>query len=238
LKTGLDCACVIHGNLYDWNYVERLYSMVKRHVSCPLRFHVFTEQHRAVPDHMIKHALKDWPGVSGRKKGWWYKMQMFDPDHIAGTVLYFDLDVVITGDLDWVRELDTRYFWTIRDFKKLWRPAWKGINSSMMYWDTTRFRRIWHSFSSQDLQQVMRQFAGDQDFLTERIDQLDLRFLDESMIKSWRWEVKDGGMDMRTRQYRRPDAGAVLSPNTRVIIFHGSPKPHEIQDPVIINHWS
>jgi hypothetical protein len=98
--------------------------MVKRHVSCPLRFHVFTEQHRAVPDHMIKHALKDWPGVSGRKKGWWYKMQMFDPDHIAGTVLYFDLDVVITGDLDWVRELDTRYFWTIRDFKKLWRPAW------------------------------------------------------------------------------------------------------------------
>jgi hypothetical protein len=87
----IDVACVIHGTKYDWCYVERLFNMVTRHSTRPIRFHVFTESDRSVPDYMVKHVLHDWPGIAGPKKSWWYKMQMFEPGRViagnAGVLL-------------------------------------------------------------------------------------------------------------------------------------------------------
>ena len=233
----VDCACVIHGNKYDWCYVDRLYNMLQRHSTCAIRFHVFTEPDRSVPDHMVKHVLQDWPGIAGPKKSWWYKMQMFDPGRISGRLLYFDLDTVIVDNIDWIHTLDSRYFWSIRDFRHLWRPSWKGMNSSVMLWDTTRFAWIWKEFQKNDVKIQARLFHGDQDFLNSVLTEHDLKFMDENMIKSWRWQIKDGGMDMKTRIYRRPDAGSVLLPGVKILIFHGSPKPHDVHDPVIEQNW-
>lgn len=236
-QPAVDVACVIHGNGYDWTYVERLHSMVTRNCNRAINFHVFTEHDRPVPMNMTKHILTDWPGVTGRKRSWWYKMQMFNPEHFQGQLLYFDLDVVITGSLDWIFQMDPAYFWGIRDFRWLWRNRWTGINSSMMWWDTVRWAKIWHDFNGRSLATVMRQFAGDQDFLSNSIPTADLRYFDPDLVKSWRWEIKDGGLDMKTRIYRRPSAGSVLLPQTRVMVFHGNPKPHQITDPVIAQHW-
>jgi hypothetical protein len=237
LNGTVDCACVIHGNKYDWCYVERLYNMIKRHSTRPVRLHVFTEPDRSVPDHMIKHVLQDWPGIAGPKKSWWYKMQMFEPGRILGRLLYFDLDTVIVDNIDWMHDLDARFFWSIRDFRHLWRPSWKGMNSSVMLWDTSRFAWIWREFQQNDVKTQARLFHGDQDFLNSVLTERDLKFMDESLIKSWRWQIKDGGMDMKTRIYRRPDAGSVLLPGVKILIFHGSPKPHDVHDPVIEQNW-
>jgi hypothetical protein len=234
----VDVACVIHGDLYAWQYVERLHHMVTMNLTGPVRFHVFTESDRAVPDTMIKHVLQVWPGIAGRKKAWWYKMQMFDSAHIQGRVLYFDLDTVIARPIDWMLALPPQHFWTIRDFRYLWRTNWRGINSSIMLWDTEKFGWIWHQFCEHNIAAITRQYHGDQDYLSSVLADQDLRFMPEHLVKSWRWQIKDGGMDMKTRVYRRPDAGSVLDPNTSVMIFHGSPKPHEIQDPVVQGLWT
>ena len=61
----VDCACVIHGTGYDFTYVDRLYSMLNRHLSRGARLHVYTEAGRPVPNHMIRHDLTEWPGVTG-----------------------------------------------------------------------------------------------------------------------------------------------------------------------------
>lgn len=233
----VDCACVIHGSAYDWTYVERLYSMLQKNIQSTIRFHVFTEPNRPVPKHMIKHELKEWPGIAGPKKSWWYKMQMFDPAHVPARLLYLDLDVVIVRDISWMWELDSRYFWTIQDFRYLWRPNWKGINSSIMLWDVPRWAKIWADFQSRNIAATVKQFHGDQDFLNIQLGDRDLRFFDSEAIKSWRWQLKDGGLDMKTRVYKRPDAGTVLDPTTDIMIFHGSPKPHEVHDAVIDRFW-
>jgi hypothetical protein len=107
-----------------------------------------------------------------------------------------------------------------------------------MYWDTVKYAHIWHNFKQRDLTSVLGLYPGDQDYLTEMIDQRDLKFLPETAIKSYRWQIHDGGMDFKTRSYKRPNAGAVLDPYTKIVIFHGSPKPHEIHDPVIERHWA
>jgi hypothetical protein len=186
---------------------------------------------------MIKHVLHDWPGIAGPKKSWWYKMQMFEPGRVSGRLLYFDLDTVIVDNIDWMQGLDARFFWSIRDFRHLWRPSWKGMNSSVMLWDTTRFGWIWKEFQQNDVKTQARLFHGDQDFLNSVLTERDLKFMDESLIKSWRWQIKDGGMDMKTRVYRRPDAGSVLLPGVKILIFHGSPKPHDVHDPIIDQNW-
>ena len=233
----IDCACVIHGTAYDWRYVDVLYSMLTRHFSQPIRLHVWTEPTRKVPTSYIRHDLVEWPGISGPRKSWWYKMQMFDPAHFQGRLLYFDLDVMIMQSLDWMLALDTRYFWAIRDFRHHFRGAWWGINSSCMVWDTERFAWIWRDFCANSVTTVTRRFQGDQDFLNDRLDASQKRYFNQDWVRSWRWEVKDGGMDFKKKVYKRPDAGSVIPPDTHIVIFHGQPKPHEIKDPVILQNW-
>lgn len=233
----IDCACLIHSTGYDWTYVEKLHRMLQNNSDKQVRLHVYTESSRTVPSSMIKHALTEWPGVGGPKKSWWYKMQLFNAEHHQGPLLYFDLDVAIVRNIDWIWEQNTEYFWTIRDFRHLWRPTWVGMNSSVMYWDTRKWAKIWEVFKGLDLRTVLRRHHGDQDYLNTVISEEKRRFLDSEKIRSWRWQIKDGGMNMNTRTYHRPDAGSVLDPKTCVMIFHGNPKPHQIDDPIIRRFW-
>jgi lipopolysaccharide biosynthesis glycosyltransferase len=212
--------------------------MIAKNSTREFRLHVFTEADRPVPAHMIKHELTSWPAVHGPKKAWWYKMQMFDTVHHRGPLLYFDLDVVITGNIDWIWNLDQERFWGIRDFRYLWRPNWNGINSSVMFWNTGRMQWIWQNFQENSIDSTVRRFHGDQDFLNSLIPPSTKRFFAEERFQSWRWQVLDGGIDVKTRTYARPGSGAAIHPNTRVIVFHGQPKPHEVTDPDIQRLWN
>lgn len=233
----VDCACVIHGSLYDWIYVDKLYAMLSRNISGTVRLHVFTEATRTVPAPYIKHALTEWAGISGARKSWWYKMQMFDPDRFYGRLLYFDLDVVILQNIDWIVQLDDEHFWACRDFQHCWRGAWHGINSSCMTWHTGHFARVWREFSGDNIQDIVRRFPGDQDYLNQKITQAERRFFPVERFRSWRWEIHDGGIDPTTRAYRQPGAGSQIPDHTHVMVFHGHPKPQEISDPVIQRLW-
>ena len=233
----IDCACVIHGDGYDWIYVDRLYSMLTRHFTKGIRLHVYTEQSRSVPDHMIKHVLTEWTGLSGRRRSWWYKMQLFDSKHHAGQLLYLDLDTVIVNNLDWILELDTRYFWSIRDFQSLWNPQFQGINSSLMYWNTVAFTKIWEDFSCQDIHQIRKKYNGDQDYLSNALSPTKRKFIDHNRAVSWRWQALDGGMNFQKRTHKIPNNGTEFGSKTSLLIFHGNPKPDQVQDPVVQSHW-
>ena len=234
----IDCACLIHGSAYDWCYVQNLHRMLRQHWHNDVTLHVFTEAHRRVPEPFVRHDLQDWPGASGPRRAWWNKLQIFDPRHWTGRVLYLDLDVVILGDLNWLRDLEAASFWAIRDYRRLWRPAWRGINSSMMLWDARSFGWIWDTVRGSNIDDIMRDDPGDQDWLTKILPQTQVSFFPEHRIRSWRWECLDGGMDMRTRQYKQPGAGAVIPDGTDVVVFHGRPKPHQIPMPWVQQHWA
>ena len=237
LPAVVDVACVIHGRGYDWMYVERLYNMVTRHMPVPIRFHVWTEHDRSVPPHMIKHCLDEWPGVAGPKQSWWYKMQMFDPRHHAGDLLYFDLDVVIVADLSWIVQELTDSFWILRDFRYLQNPRVCAVNSSLMWWNVTGYQQVWTEFSQRPIQDVMRSYHGDQDFINSAVAPTRRKLFDQQRVQSWRWQAHEGGWDFRARRPRTPGTGTQLHDAVSVLVFHGRPKPHQIQDPVIMQHW-
>ena len=232
----IDCACVIYGDVYPWIYVDKLYNMLSRNISAGVRFHVYTEAHRIVPSHYIKHELTDWK-IGGPKKAWWYKMQLFNSAHHAGPLLYFDLDTVVVNNIDWLWRLPLNYFWTIRDFKYLWRPTHYGINSSVMWWDTVKYHHVWETFSKQRLDTVMRRHRGDQDFLTQTINKNQYRFFQADQVKSWRWQALDGGYDFSKKQYQKPGAGTYVDERTSILVFHGEPKPDQVSDSHIEHFW-
>ena len=235
----VDCACVIHGDGYDWTYVDRLYNMLNRHLSRGVRLHVYTEPSRSVPEPMIKHNLIEWPGISGRKQSWWYKMQLFNTQHHQGPLLYFDLDTVIVDNLDWITHLSPVFFWTLQDFKSIWRPEQQNINSSVMYWNTVHWEHIWQKFDQLGAARVlsMHKHGGDQEYLNTVIPMQKRMFIDPRKIVSWRWSALDGGINVKTRTYFRPGQGTRIDTGTSVLVFHGDPKPHEVDDVVIKQHW-
>jgi hypothetical protein len=232
----IDCACVIHGNGYDWQYVEKLYNMLCRNLSAEVRMHVYTEHDRSVPPHMVKHILEDW-GISGPKRSWWYKMQLFNPAHFSGDMLYLDLDVVIANSLDWLPAHSTDYFWTIRDFRYLQRRDTVTMNSSVMWFNVDRFAWIWHQFSHADFKTTIRSYPGDQDSLGAVLDVNQRRFFDDFRFESFRWQCLDGGFDFAKRKHLKPGTGVRIQPDTSVVVFHGTPKPAQVHDPVIQQLW-
>ena len=232
----IDCACVIHGNGYDWEYVEKLYNMLTRTIPAGIRFHVYTEHDRSVPPHMIKHILDDW-GVSGPKKSWWYKMQLFNPEHFKGNLLYFDLDVVVIRDLTWLTELPTDYFWTIKDFRYLQNHRISTINSSTMWFNVEKFSWIWDKFLLGNILDTMKQYPGDQDYLNHVLDVNQRRFFEDRYFESYRWQCQDGGYDFLRREHRFPKSGMRVNDDTSVVVFHGKPKPHEVSDSLVKDFW-
>jgi len=232
----IDCACVIHGSAYGWEYVDKLYSMLTRHIRPGVKLHVYTERDRTVPEPYIKHNLDDW-NISGPKKSWWYKMQLFNSAHHAGPLLYFDLDVVITRNIDWMWQLSLQNFWAVRDFKYLWRKTSHNINSSVMWWDTRVYDYIYQDFIKQDFSSVLKKYHGDQDYINDHVTLLQRRYFETTRVASWRWEALDGGYDFTKRHYKQPGAGTLISDHNSVLIFHGQPKPDQVEDPYIIEHW-
>lgn len=232
----LNVACVIHGNAYDWIYVDRLCNMVRRNLSLPIKFHVYTEKHRDVPNSMVKHVLPDF-GLSGPKQSWWYKLEIFNTQHHSGPLLYLDLDLIITGSLDWITVLPLNYFWAIRDFRYLWRPGSRGLNSSIMWFDTRLYSYVYQTFLDNNLKELMKQYKGDQDFITDTVSYNEQKCFDTSKIKSWRWQVLDGGFDFAKRKHYLPGTGAQLDNLTSVVVFHGQPKPHNVSDSTMQKLW-
>ena len=232
----IDCACVIHGTGYDWKYVDNLYSMLSRNLSRPIQLHVYTEASRPVPSPYIKHELIDWK-IGGPKQSWWYKVQLFNSEHHRGPLLYFDLDVVIVKNIDWIWQQKLRHFWAVKDFKHLWRPMYQSINSSIMWWDTTQFDWVWRNFLNLDLAQTVKRFHGDQDYVNSVITEQQRRYFNTEWVKSWRWQCLDGGYDFKRRTWKSPESGTNIKDDTTILVFHGNPKPDQTTDPVIVQHW-
>lgn len=95
--------CIKWGQRYGADYVNRLASMVWRHSKRPTRIVCFTEDPRGIDSRVEIAPLPPFPNIPERVQ-WtgWRKLSLWQyPLHdLQGDVLFFDLDVVITGSID------------------------------------------------------------------------------------------------------------------------------------------
>lgn len=232
----VDCACLIHDTLYDWVYVEKLFSSLVRNLTPAVRMHVFTEANRPVPKPFIHHALEEWPGIRGPKSSWWYKIQIFNNQLHSGDLLYFDLDTIITGNIDWIWKKDPKQFHAVRDFKHLFRPHRTTLNSSVMWFNVNEYNYIYQQFDPELVRSKRIRYHGDQDYIHDMVPDERLCYLDPDKIKSYKWEVKEGGFDFQQRRSKNPGSPTLLD-GVDVLIFHGNPKPAKITDAEVLQYW-
>ena len=171
----LTVACVLsEGPTYNRSHVSRLERMVAEHINQPYRF----------------ICLDDSPFP-----GWWAKISLFQPGRFDGRVLYLDLDVTVTGNLDDLAD----YPWPfaiIRDWGRF------GYNSSVMAWDAGTVDQLYTEFTPQ----VMNDLRGDQDWVT--IKKTDAAKFPRNWCYSYRLGLKTG-----------------YPKDMRVCVYHGFPKP-------------
>ena len=81
------------GSRYGADYVNKIYSGVKRNTTWKFTFYCFTDDGTGLnPDIKVVTLEEGW-------KRWWGKVSLFNAG-IKGRKFYIDLDMIITGPLD------------------------------------------------------------------------------------------------------------------------------------------
>ena len=183
------CVCV--GDKYPSAYVYALHEAVAAHLKAPHRFRCITERSLAGIETVA--PVLDYGG-------WWSKLNLFAPGIATGPSLYFDLDVVITGGLDYLAEYTTHEFAAPANWA---RSGHGGIQSSVMAW-----RGDWTEPYEYILPQwpaVTTRLWGDQELLWEMLGE---RWTRIPGVYSYKYHCREG-----------------LPADCRVTVWHGEPKP-------------
>jgi len=211
--------CVNVGPAYPMAYVEILRDMVLRNASnmeAPCAWFCLTDRPDELPEGVNAiPAPDDLPG-------WWAKVALFSPDmpwDRGDRIVYFDLDVAITGRLEDLVERKG----IIRDW------GWPCYNSSVMVWDHGEHSEVWDLFDptiqtrspgpliSEALPPKDQINGGDQEWITE--------------IGGWTPFPADWCVSYRMHAQAWP-------PNaSKVVVFHGQPKPADITEGWVPNVW-
>lgn len=224
--------CVRYGNRYGKEYVERLRNMVARHSTIDYEFACLTDD-----QHGIAGVRTIYQPAADYRKLWWHKVHMFDPSlDISGRVLYFDLDVVISSNIDKLVKNYTKEFVGIKDFNRKFHSGYKYLNSSVMTWIHGQESYIYTEFCKS--KSTAMRLHGDQDWIW-KIARDRISFFPDPWIQSYKWEIRsreqlvsrDGRRGFKTQWDGKP------MPECAVAVFHGEPKPQDLPDRYVVDNW-
>ena len=174
--------CVKWGTKYTAEHVNRLYRMVEKNTSLPFTFTCLTDD----PTGIISEV--DTIPLEFHFEGWWNKIHLFEYCS-DGLNVYFDLDVVIQNNLDWLLK-DTGKLQLI-DYS--WHNPWDpnnmnryehdlSYNSSVMIWKGKR-QEIANTFD-ESVRFNLRTFRGLDGFLSSEIPNDMFQSLPEGAVYS------------------------------------------------------
>ena len=210
--------------------------MVKRNLTVPFEFVCYTEDPSDIDTDIRVEPIQIIPGVSG----WWYKPMFFNPKlGLQGTILFFDLDVVIFNNIDNLFSYEVGKFCIIRDFNRHVIKNYNKFNSSIFRLTTNMHQHVYNDFIKNPNSQIKR-FQGDQDWLRASIKEGTYTYWPDEWIQSYKWEMRGkprfnnaprGQRDFET------NGDPVFSDDTSVAVFHGDPNPHNCKDQWVIDNW-
>ena len=209
--------------------------MVKRNLTVPFEFVCFTEDATNINQDIKIQPLKLIDGV----KGWWYKPMFFDKDFpLKGTILFFDLDVIIFNNIDKLFLFQPGKFCIIRDFTRHQIKDWSKMNSSVFRLESGELSYVYDNFIN-NVNVHTKRFHGDQDFIYSQVKR-EFAFWPDEWIQSYKWEMRKRAPTKRypdgVRNFLEPGTPDVL-PDTSVAVFHGEPNPHNCIDPWCKENW-
>ena len=212
--------CVNWGTKYSEDYTHRLYNMVKRNTDRVFNFYVLTDQ----VDRYNKYSHYITIELNTDEVGWWNKLQMYNKGVLPdGEFLYFDLDVVIVDNIDWLLEYDGM-FMGIEDLGAVneHQPELKGrLQSGVMAWDYRLNSHLWNRFTSSGESQ---RYRGDGEYLNHIVPKYQRDFIQKrykGKLKSYKYQVYSEG----------------ITDDLSIICFHGRPSIPQAMTETVTTGW-
>lgn len=207
--------CLKAGTMYGANYVNTLYDMVRRNIveGYPGAFYCITDD----PDG-LDPAIRVLPLPDDLER-WWGKLYMFKRGlfHDGSRMLFMDLDTLIVGSLNRLVEYDGQ-FATLRDF------GGNGLGPAIIAWEAGEFAAgVWEEWVAAGKPRNPR---GDQGWMTDLHQGRFPKMIDILQ------ELYPG--DFCSFKF---DCDPMFPKGTKVVCFHGEPRPHNCTVEWVQNCW-
>ena len=200
------------GDAYDPEEVRILKRQVDRHLKQPHIFNCITEH--KIDGVGTVYPIKMLPG-------WWIKTTLFGNTISNPRNLWLDLDVTITGSLDDLVEPLTKQ---LRICKNWAKSGHGGCQSSVQYWEGNSAEIVDDLFNPKDALWPPKNTVfwdngqvawGDQEWTTYLRDtgQIEVEYFDPEHVVSYKYHCLNG-----------------LPEGSKVQVFHGKPKPADVND--------
>lgn len=212
--------CIKWGTKYSHEYVDKLFRGIQRNTSKEFSFVCYTDNCRYIKEPNI--YVKPLPYTTG---DWYTKIGLYNKNlHDENDqIFYFDLDTVITGNLDDIFSYKGDFI-LLRDFYRK-----EGFGSGLMSWRPTSVDHLWKNYP-----RGYKARNGDQGWCEEQYPTADIwqKEFPEKVI-SYKVHIKNKGKLKNPNYTNYPGSLDTAS----IVCFHGKPDPHEIKEKWMQEHW-
>ncbi len=218
--------CIKWGSKYGAEYVNKLYSMVNRHLKRPFRFICLTDNTAGIDAHIETH---DIPQVGfadfDQRQPWtllhgWLKVTSFaNPLYdISGPTLFIDLDVVIVDDIGCFFDISPEIpFLVIKEWDKQ-----DDTGNTSVYRFTAGAHSDLIDLLKNHTERELEKVRNEQEFVTQNLSkQGKLQYWPEEWCVSFKRHCMPKGILSWFKPAEVP-AGA------KIVIFHGKPNPPDV----------
>lgn len=221
--------CMKWGTQYGVDFVNQLYNGTKANITGDFRFICLTDDGAGLNPAIEALPLPDIKLGDAKFMSGWRKISSFSPAltkspyNVDGTVVFFDVDMIITDNIDGFWEYEPNNFCIIEN----WTQKGRGIGNSSVYrYELNEMHHIFDDFEAH-YDEIYTQHDNEQMYLTRMVAKTqDVKWWPESWCKSFKVHC------MPPRLLR-----GILTPKMpaecKILVFHGPPKPTD----AAIGNW-
>lgn len=210
LKTG--------GPIYDFKYVNNLARAIKKNTTVDHEIVCLTNDTNGIDMSVVDRTI----ALTNGYPTWWNKIELFKRGQFnTNQVFYLDLDTFVIGNIDEIITYRTS-FSGLRDFYSL-----HSLGSGILSWMPEHHYSVYEEFVKRSDHVISTYREGDQKWIDEQVPQIDyIQDLFPNKIVSY-------------KRHCVADSGEVsIPPATKILCFHGNPRPHTVRAPEVSKYWT
>lgn len=230
--------CMKWGTLYSAAYVNVLHNACRAQITGDFRFVCLTDDADGLDEGIDAFPIPDM-GLSefDWKKGGWPKLSVFKKElyDITGRCLFLDLDSVVTGPLDelFTYPGDIVVIDTSANWPRLGGSAAPMAGTGVFTFTVGQYPEIFDRFMA-DHAGMVGKYRIEQIYLQGELPEGAMAFWPPEWVLSFKYHMRRPPL-MGLFQRPKPPL-----PDTRVVAFHGDPRPIDLIRPGIWGigpHW-
>ncbi|MDQ0316758.1 hypothetical protein [Amorphus orientalis] len=212
----VNIVCMKWGTVYGPHYVNRLHAMVARQLDLPFRFMCFTDDPTGI-DPKIETAPLPPITLDAYQDYPWKKLALFNRTlaDLEGTALFLDLDLIVVDRLEPFFEYEPGKLAIIHNWT---HPDRRVGNSSVFRFEIGADPQVLDTFHEHSVQHWVDLYRNEQAYLSHM--KPELVFWPGPWCVSFKKHCLPKGI-------RRWFVPAKIPEGTKIVVFHGHPKPDE-----------